>query len=76
MATTDELLKSVLVMQVEILGRLEAIEREIGVDQAKANDNRGEAIAAIDYLADSGFGPETWKSLQLSLRKIAAFEDH
>ncbi|GHB30714.1 MULTISPECIES: hypothetical protein [Salinicola] len=76
MATTDELLKSVLVMQTEILGRLAAIEREVGVDQSYAGDMRDNAIADLEYIADSDFGAAIWKDLQPTLRKIAAFEDH
>ncbi|MGM0703864.1 MAG: hypothetical protein ACQEUG_15895 [Pseudomonadota bacterium] len=76
MAETEQLLKSVLMMQVEILGRLDAIERHVGVDQSKANEARGEAIAALEYIADSAFGQRIWKDLQPIIRKNSAFQDH
>ncbi|MCL7938802.1 hypothetical protein M8009_00600 [Halomonas sp. ATCH28] len=76
MAETDKLLKSVLMMQTEILGRLDSIERHIGVDQSWANESRGEALAAMEYIADSDFGEEIWQSLQPIIRKFSAFQDH
>lgn len=74
MTETDKMLKTVLVMQAEILGRLDSIERHLGVDQSWQNESRGEGLAAIEYLADCDLGPGIWEDLQPIIRKIAAFE--
>lgn len=76
MAETEKMLKTVLVMQTEILGRLDSIERHLGVDQSWQNESRGEAIAAMEYIADSDFGEELWQSMQPIIRKISEFQDH
>lgn len=76
MAETDQLLKTVLMMQTEILGRLDSIERHLGVDQSWANESRNEGIAAMEYIADSDFGGDIWQDLQPVIRKISALKDH
>nr|WP_300312822.1 hypothetical protein [Halomonas sp.] len=76
MAETDQMLKAVLVMQAEILGRLDSIERHIQADQSWHNESRGEALAAMEYIADCDIGKEIWKDLQPIIRKISAFQDH
>lgn len=74
MAETENMLKTVLVMQAEILGRLDSIERHLGVGPEWQNESRGEAMAAMEYLADCDLGPGIWEDLQPVIRKIGAFE--
>ncbi|MDN3561689.1 hypothetical protein [Vreelandella neptunia] len=72
---TQKMLKSVLFSQMEILGRLDMIERHLGVDQSWMNESRAEAITALEYIVDSDFSEEIWQDLQPILRKISNFKD-
>lgn len=56
MAETDKLLKTVLVMQAEILGRLEALEKAAGTDKNPRIDPRFDALAQLDSLMDTDLG--------------------
>lgn len=54
MAETEKMLRTVLVMQAEILGRLEAIEQAVGADHRPPKAPRNDALAELIQTMRSG----------------------
>ncbi|QJQ95305.1 MULTISPECIES: hypothetical protein [Halomonadaceae] len=54
MATTDEMLKACLIMQTEILARLEALERPRQESAASYDDPKTEVMRRLREMAESG----------------------